>query len=192
MPRSSCVLAIMPLLAAACVVAASSAVAKHRSSAAAKPSIAAKHKSSVAVKKHRSAAAKKQKSKKQKSSVVAAKEEPLIALRSRTPLDKHDCIAVAQAVYKQAGTLSRRTKQTIPREFERVISKLDEFCGEEEFEKARISIDWMNTCLQNFSNKTEFCSRNGSYFCAVDPESDSCLERDGGVPSRRIALQEVW
>jgi hypothetical protein len=191
MPRSSCVLAVLPLLAAACVVAASSAVAKHRSSAAAKSSIAAKHKSSVAIKKHRSAAAKKQKSKKQKSSVVAAKEEPVITPRPRTPLDKHDCIAVAQAFYEQAVTLSRRTKQTIPREFERVISKLDEFCGEEE-KKAKISIDWMNTCLQKFSNKTEFCSRNGSYFCAVDPDSDSCLEQDGGVPSRRIALQEVW
>jgi hypothetical protein len=192
MPRSSCVLAVLSLLAASCVVAASSAVAKHRSSAVAKSSVAAKHKSSVAVKRHRSAAAKKQKSKEQKSSVVAAKEEQLITPRPRTPLDKHDCIAVAQAFYEQAGTLSRRKKQTIPREFERVISKLDEFCGEEEFEKARISIDWMNTCLQNLNYKTEFCSRNGSYFCAVDPQSDSCLERDGRAPSRRIGLQEVW
>jgi hypothetical protein len=44
--------------------------------------------------------------------------------------------------------------------------------SKEEFEKARISIDWMNTCLQNLNYKTEFCSRNGSYFCAVDPQSD--------------------
>ena len=148
MPRISCVLAVLSLLAAACVVAASFAGGKRRSFAAAKSSIAAKHKSSIAVKKHRSAAAKKQKSKKQKSSVVAAKEEPLITPRPRTPLDKHDCIAAAQAFYEQAGILSRPTKKTIPREFDRVISKLDEFCGEEEFEKARISIDWMNTCAK--------------------------------------------
>ena len=68
-------------------------------------------------------------------------------------------------------------KQTIPQEFERVISKLDELCGEEDFEKARISIDWMDTCLNNFTQDYNlgFCSRSKSYFCAIDPQSDGCL-----------------
>jgi hypothetical protein len=74
-----------------------------------------------------------------------------------------------------SGPLSRRTKQIIPRELARVASNLDE---SEDFEKARISIDWMNTCLKNFTKdyKLGFCSRNRSYFCAIDPQSDGCLQ----------------
>jgi hypothetical protein len=106
---------------------------------------------------------------------VASREA--IAGTPRTPVDKYDCIAVSQAFYEQATSLSSRTKQAIPREFERVVSKLDEFCGEEEFEKARISIDWMDLCLKNFTkdDKSGFCSRNKNYFCAIDPQSDGCL-----------------
>ncbi len=56
------------------------------------------------------------------------------------------------------------------------MSNLDEFCGEEEFDKARITIDWMNTCLQNFTkdSKLGFCSRTQSYFCAIGPASEAC------------------
>jgi hypothetical protein len=88
------------------------------------------------------------------------------------------CIALSEALYRQAETLSKRTKQVIPREFTRVASNLDEFCGAEDFEKARISIDWMNTCLKNFTKdyKLGFCSRNNSYFCAIDPQSEGCLQ----------------
>jgi hypothetical protein len=95
---------------------------------------------------------------------------------ARTPVDKHDCIALSQAFYQQAKSLSVRTKQTMPKEYERVASNLDEFCGEEDFDKARISIDWMDTCLQNFTKdyKLEFCSRTQSYFCAIGPQSDGC------------------
>jgi hypothetical protein len=64
-----------------------------------------------------------------------------------TPTNKSDCLAVSQTLYRQAERLSKRTKQIIPREFARVAANLDEFCGEENFEKARIRIDWMNTCL---------------------------------------------
>ena len=51
-------------------------------------------------------------------------------------------------------------------------------CGEEDFEKARISIDWMNTCLANFAAdyKLGFCTRDKSYFCAINPRSDGCLQ----------------
>src|SRR2546423_10899099 len=67
----------------------------------------------------------------------------------RTPNDKDECITLSQAFYEQGQAVSRRAKQTLPREFVRVASDLDRFCGEEEFEKARVSINWMNTCLQN-------------------------------------------
>jgi hypothetical protein len=184
MPRRFSVLAALCLLGVSsfCFVATQSAVAKHKSSGV------AKYKPSVSVKKHKSVAAKKRKQKshaaKKHKSSVAETEATITIPRPRTPDDKQDCIAAAQAFYAQAGSLSRRTRQTIPQEFERVVSKLDEFCGEEEFEKARISIDWMNTCLQNFTSdqKALFCVRNDSYFCAVDPQSSACItsERRAG------------
>jgi hypothetical protein len=92
----------------------------------------------------------------------------------------------------QQGRLSRRVRDALsergeiieaqktdhPREFARVAANLDEFCGEENFEKARISIDWTNTCLKNFTKdyKLGFCSRNKNYFCAVYPQSEGCLQ----------------
>jgi hypothetical protein len=121
------------------------------------PSFAAKHR------KHRVAA----------KSSVAVKEQP-VAATPRTPVDKGDCISLSQALYKQAESASRRSKQSVPKEFKLVASNLDESCGEEDFAKARVSIDWMNTCLQNFSKDTEFCARNKNYYCAIGPQSESC------------------
>jgi hypothetical protein len=178
MPRACCLLAAICLLAGSaslCSVATYSAMAKE------KPTVAAKHKTSTAVKKQKSiAASKKQKifAAKNRKSVVSAKEEPRTIPQPRTPVDKQDCIAAAQAFYAQAQTLAGRAKQTIPQEFQRVVTQLDQFCGEEEFEKARISIDWMYVCLQNFT-KTETCTRNESYFCAVDPHSNACIMSEG-------------
>jgi hypothetical protein len=173
MPRGSCAFAAICLLVSGslCLVASPSAVAKHKST------VAAKDKTSGALKKKKSVAAtKKQKSvaAKNRKSVIGEKEEPRIP-QPRTPVDKQDCIAAAQDFYAQAQTLTGR--KNIPQEFQRVVSQLDEFCGEEEFEKARISIDWMNLCLQNFKkdNKADFCSRNETYFCTVDPQSDACI-----------------
>ena len=96
----------------------------------------------------------------------------------RTPNDKDECITLSQAFYEQGQAVSRRTKQSLPREFVRVASDLDQFCGEEEFEKARISINWMNACLQNLSkeSKSESCSRDKTYLCAIDAQSDGCRE----------------
>jgi hypothetical protein len=180
MPQASCVLVALCLVAASgsfCLLATSSAVAKH------KPSATSKDKSSAIEKKHKSAAVRK----KQKIS-VAKKEKPPVAAREpitipqpRTPIDKQDCIAAAQSFYGKAQTLAERIKQTVPKEFQQVVSKLDEFCGEEEFEKARTSIDWMSLCLQNFTNdnKVEFCSRNAGYFCAIDVQSDTCVASEG-------------
>jgi hypothetical protein len=69
-----------------------------------------------------------------------------------------------------------RTKRAVPPEFTRVASNLDASCGEEDFRKAWISIDWMNGCLNNFTKDAElgFCSRNEGYSCALDPRSDAC------------------
>jgi hypothetical protein len=109
--------------------------------------------------------------------VRPAKPTPVIST-DHIPTNKNDCLAVAQALYGRAETLSKRTKQMIPLEFTRVASNLDESCGEEDFSKAWISIEWMNTCLANFTKdyKLGFCSRNKPYFCAIDPKSEGCLE----------------
>ena len=175
MPRSSRIITALRLVAASTllpVFATSSADAKQKSYAAEKGPgyVAAKHKSAVAAKRKVA----KRNAAKRKSS-VASKQVPVTAT-PRTPLNKGDCIDAAQAFYARAQTLSRQKNRTIPREFHLVVSKLDEFCGEEEFEKARISIDWMNSCLQTFTK--DFCSRDKSYFCAIDPESEECLSRN--------------
>ena len=114
---------------------------------------------------------------KEKSVSGTAKQNSLIRT-DQTPGNKRDCIAVSEALYDKAQKLSRRTKQIIPREFERVAVDLDQFCGEENFEKARTSIDWMNTCLNNLTKdyKLGFCSRNKNYICEVYPQSEACLQ----------------
>jgi hypothetical protein len=175
-PRVSCVLLVFCLVAgssSAWLFETSSAVAKARST------VLKKHKSS-AVKKQKSVAARrKQKSygAKDRKSIVSAKEEARIIPQVRTPVDKHDCIAAAQVFYATAQRLGGRMKQTIPQEFHRVVSKLDEFCGEEEFDQARSDIEWMNLCLENFTGdrRAEFCSSNESYFCAIDPKANACI-----------------
>jgi hypothetical protein len=96
-----------------------------------------------------------------------------------TPRNKNECLAVAQALNEQAKNLSQQTKQGVPREFTRVASNLDDSCGEEDFAKAWISIEWMNGCLNNFTKDYElgFCSRNEGYPCAISPRSDACPQR---------------
>jgi len=84
-----------------------------------------------------------------KNIVPTAKQESVPT--DRSPRNKDDCLAVAQALNEQAKTLSKRTKQGVPREFARVASDLDASCGEEDFRKAWISIEWMNGCLNNFT-----------------------------------------
>jgi hypothetical protein len=109
--------------------------------------------------------------------VPTAKQGP--APTDRTPTNKDDCLAIAQALNERAKTLSKRTKQGVPREFTRVALNLDESCGEEDFGKAWISIEWMNGCLNNFTKDYElgFCSRNEGCFCAISSRSEACLQR---------------
>ena len=99
-----------------------------------------------------------------------------------TPRNKNDCLAVAQTLNEQAKKLSQQPNEAVPREFTRVASNLDRSCGEEDFKKAWISIEWMNGCLNNFTKDAElgFCSRNEGYSCALSPRSDACPKNDDG------------
>jgi hypothetical protein len=111
---------------------------------------------------------------KNKSAVVPlAKQEPVRT--DLTPRNKNECLAVAQTLNKQAKKLSQQTKG-IPREFTSVGSDLNRSCGQGDFDKAWISIEWMNGCLNNFNKDAElgFCSRNEGYSCAINPRSDGC------------------
>jgi hypothetical protein len=93
-----------------------------------------------------------------------------------TPRMKSECLAVAQTLNERAKKLAHQTKREVPREFTRVASDLDHSCGEEDFNKAWISIEWMNGCLNNFTKGYElgFCSRNEGYACAINPRSEAC------------------
>jgi hypothetical protein len=101
-----------------------------------------------------------------------------VAAAAPAPISRKECAATSKALYRQAQALAKRTKQIIPREFDRVSANLDDYCDGGDFEKARISIDWMNTCLKNFTKNYDlgFCTRSKSYFCAVDPQSDACRQ----------------
>jgi hypothetical protein len=108
---------------------------------------------------------------------MAAQPRP-VAAAAAAPASQKDCAAISKALNRKAEALSKSSKQIIPREFSRVSSNLDDECDGGDFEKARISIDWMNTCLKNFTKNYNlgFCSRNKSYFCALDPQSHGCLQ----------------
>jgi hypothetical protein len=115
---------------------------------------------------------------KNKSAVVPiAKQEPVRT--DLTPRNKTECLAVAQTLNDQAKGMSHQTKRVVPREFARVASNLDHSCGAEDFNKAWISIEWLNGCLNNFTKDAElgFCSKNDGYSCALDPQSDACPKR---------------
>ena len=96
-----------------------------------------------------------------------------------TPRNRNECLAVAQALNEQAKKLSQQTKQGVPREFTRVASNLDHSCGAEDFNKAWISIEWMNGCINNLTKDADlgFCSRNEGYSCAINARSDGCVQR---------------
>jgi hypothetical protein len=78
---------------------------------------------------------------------------------------------------RAGGSAFQAHQADIPREFARVATNLD-YCDGQDFEKARISIDWMSTCLKNFTKNYNlgFCSGSKSYFCPLDPQSDACLQ----------------
>jgi hypothetical protein len=93
-----------------------------------------------------------------------------------TPRNQDECLAVAKTLNEQAKKLSQQAKRGVPSEFTRVASDLNRSCSAEHFDKAWISIEWMNGCLNNFTRDAElgFCSRNEGYSCARSPQSDAC------------------
>jgi hypothetical protein len=111
-------------------------------------------------------------------SLLMAAQPTLVAAAAHAPASRKDCAATSKALYRQAEARAKRTKEIIPREFDRVSANLDDYCDGGDFQKARISIDWMNTCLKNFTKNYNlgFCSRSKSYFCALDPQSDACRQ----------------
>jgi hypothetical protein len=167
-----CVFAVAGLL---CAGATTSAFA-----AAHKPATAEKYGG-----KKQAAATSKKKESAKRSKTKAVSKRDLPNPEPRTPTDKQECIAVAQAFYVEAGAISRRVKQSIPQGFTRVISKLNELCGEEEFDLARTSIDWMDSCLKDFARdqKAGVCSTSEALVCAVDPRAKAC------VATERLAEQ---
>jgi hypothetical protein len=188
MPRGFWLKNVLCLIAAAgfaCVCATASDAARHRSSEVSKQkgSVGAKHRSSGS--RHKSARHRGSKSRaeeKEKTELASLETPPAV----HTPADKADCIAVSQTFYGRARTQAARSGQSIPKEFQRVVSSLDQLCGEEEFEKARVSIDWMDTCLKNFNKDSDpaLCSRSRAYFCAIDATSEGCRAADGDSSGR--------
>ena len=96
-----------------------------------------------------------------------------------TPRNRNECLAVAQTLNEQAKKLSQQTKQASRESSLASASDLDQSCGAEDFNKAWISIEWMNGCLNNFTKDAElgFCSRNEGYSCAINARSDGCVQR---------------
>jgi len=95
-------------------------------------------------------------------SLLMAAQPTLVAAAAHAPASQKDCAATSKALYRQAEALAKRSKEIIPREFDRVSANLDDYCDGGDFERACISIDWMNTCLKNFTKNYNlgFCSRN--------------------------------
>jgi hypothetical protein len=94
------------------------------------------------------------------------------------PSNKNECLAVARTLNEQLTKLSRQTRRGKPSEFTRVGADLNQSCGAEDFDKAWISIEWMNGCLDNFTKDAElgFCSKNEGYSCALNPGSPACSQ----------------
>ena len=98
------------------------------------------------------------------------------AAAASVPLDTAACQTIGTKLYQRAEDFKKRFRLEIPREFARVSADLDEFCEGNNFKKARVSINWMETCLKNYRKpyKHGFCQRRKTYFCTIDKESDAC------------------
>jgi len=48
---------------------------------------------------------------------------------AHAPVSQKTCAATSKTLYVRAEALSKRTKQIIPREFERVSANLDDYCN---------------------------------------------------------------
>jgi hypothetical protein len=106
--------------------------------------------------------------------VILSSIQPVLSAPKLT--DTTACLRIGEALYKEAQGLQQRTRLPIPREFARVAANLDDYCQDKEFDKAGISIEWMETCLKNYTKpyKLGYCIRGKKYFCATDPSSEAC------------------
>jgi hypothetical protein len=89
-------------------------------------------------------------------------------------------------------------EQNNPREFARVASDLEEFCGEHDFAKARLSIEWMSTCLKKPSSfgrrgvdqlypalsLSTRAGERGGLRCSCDRSADGIRHKGEGYPLR--------
>jgi hypothetical protein len=103
--------------------------------------------------------------------------QPVVSV---VPTNPAACSKLNEQLYAWAEAKEKTNRKLIiPREFARVSADLDEFCGDQEFAKAQIALDWLNTCIKNYtkSYKLGFCQRNQKYFCGVLPESDACKNK---------------
>ena len=102
---------------------------------------------------------------------------------SRSPTNKDECLKVSEDLYAGAARAGKRTHIVVPREFFRVASNLDDFCEQGDFQKAAVSIEWMETCIRNLRKKYSegFCRRTKRYFCATFPELEGCRAVDGAA-----------
>jgi hypothetical protein len=92
------------------------------------------------------------------------------------PKNADECRRIASALEKRTDALHRRTRQVVPRELSRVAADLDDFCNEGTFDKAAVSIAWIENCLAHFTADYAkgFCTRKRAYFCAVYTDSEGC------------------
>ena len=107
---------------------------------------------------------------------VAMLESAPPAASAPAPSDTAACLRTNAALTKQAEGLQKRTRIQIPREFARVSANLEEYCQEKEFDKAHVSIEWMEICIKGYRRPYSEgrCTRSRVYFCAIDPKSDAC------------------
>src|SRR5437016_2451023 len=111
--------------------------------------------------------------------IMAGLGDPATA--AQLPKETAACQRAAEALNKQAERLEKSTRIRVPREFVRVAANLDDYCEDKEFQKARISLEWMETCIKNYRRPYNlgYCMRSKKYFCAVEPASEGCTGESG-------------
>lgn len=101
------------------------------------------------------------------------------AAAAEAPKDKAARLRLNDALCEPVEALEKETCIRIPRGFVRLSSNLDEFCNNKDFNTARVSVEWMETCLANWRKpyKVGYCSRNKKCSCAVYPDPEGCKGR---------------
>ena len=119
-----------------------------------------------------------------KSKVAAPTTRQESVPTDRAPTNQSNCVAIARTLNDRVKTLARTTRRVVPQEWTPVASDLARSCDEGNSDKAWISIEWMNGCLDNFTKNPElgFCSKKEGYLCAINPNSENCAPDDRNKP----------